>query len=55
MLLVATLISCPPPDLGWGRSDHQVKVIGHKAIGVDLPTGLLAGLAQGLPEIGRRS
>ena len=36
----------------WFRSLHyQVIVIGHKAVGMDLPVGFLASLSQGLDEI----
>ena len=34
-------------QVGLRCFDHQVKVVGHETVGMDLPTGLLAGLAQG--------
>jgi hypothetical protein len=37
--------------VGLGGFHHQVKVIGHEAIGMNLKTGLLARLGQGLEEI----
>ena len=37
----------PEPILRRRGFHHQVKVVGHEAAGADLPTGLLAGVAQG--------
>ena len=33
-------------QVGFGRLHHQVKVVAHQAIGMHLPAGFLAGLAQ---------
>jgi hypothetical protein len=37
-------------QIGLRRLGDEVKVISHQAIGVDLPTGLFAGLAQRAEE-----
>ena len=37
-------------QVGLGRFDHEMKMIVHQAIGVDLPTGLGAGFGQGGQE-----
>ena len=37
-------------QVGLGRLDHQMKMIGHQAPGMDVPAGLLTGLVQGLQE-----
>ena len=37
-------------QVGLGRFDDQMKVIGHQTIGVDLPIGLGTGLAKGIEE-----
>lgn len=34
-----------------GSLDYQMKMIGHRTQGVDLPTGLAAGFAQGFKEL----
>ena len=34
-----------------GRLQHQMKMVAHQAIGMDLPFGLLAGLSQGLEKV----
>jgi len=39
-----------PAAVGLGRFDDQMKVIGHETIGVDLPIGLGAGLAERIEE-----
>jgi len=51
--LFAQALRAPPLHplaIGSGRLNHQVKVIGHQAPGVNLPIGLLAGLLQGLEK-----
>ena len=37
-------------QVGVGRLDHQVKMIGHQTIGMHLPGGLTTGFGQGLEE-----
>ena len=37
-------------QVGLGRLDHQMKMVGHQAPGLEVPAGLLTGLAQGLQE-----
>ena len=37
-------------QIGLGRLDHEMKMIRHEHIGVNLPAGLGACLAQGLDE-----
>ena len=37
-------------EVGFGRFDDQMKVIGHQTIGVDLPIGFGTSLAEGVEE-----
>ena len=38
-------------QIAFRRLDHQVKMVFHQAKGMNLKTGLLAGLGQGLEEV----
>jgi hypothetical protein len=38
-------------QIGLHGFDHQMEVVGHETIPMDLPTGLLAGLAQSFEEV----
>src|SRR4026209_1667715 len=40
----------PGDQIGLGRFGHQVKMIAHQTIGMDLPAGFLARLAQCFEE-----
>jgi hypothetical protein len=40
----------PGGEIGAGCFDHEMKMIGHQAIGMNLPAGLLARVAEGLQE-----